>query len=122
MATVSGQPRHYLRAWRRKAGLTLEQVAAQVEGLSRDLAKLDPNLRPMSMTHATLSRIERGKLPYAQALLEILAEIYRTDLASLLMRDPADPEGLWALWDQLEPQEQAQAVAALKAIKGDRAG
>ena len=75
----------------------------------------------MSMTHATLSRIERGKLPYSQVLLEILARVYRTDRASLIMRDPSDPEGLWSIWEQLRPRERAQAVEVMKALHRTRA-
>ena len=68
------------------------------------------------MTHATLSRIERGKLPYNQNLVEILAQVYRTDRASLIMRDPSDPDGLWSIWEQLKPRERAQAVEVMKAL------
>jgi hypothetical protein len=38
--------------------------------------------------------------PYNQGLLEALADLYRTDPASLLMRDPSNPETIWSLWDQ----------------------
>ena len=117
MATGDSPPRHYLRAWRQAAGLTLEQVAERVERLSEERANADPSTRALSMTHATMSRIERGKIPYNQLLLELLADIYRTDRASLIMRDPADPEGMWSIWDQLKPTERAQAVEVIKALR-----
>ncbi len=117
MAKVDIHPGHYLRAWRLSNGLTLAQAAERVERLSESRTVADPNLRPIGMTHATLSRIERGKIPYNQVLLEHLAEVYRTDRASLIMRDPADPEGLWSIWEQLKPVERAQAVEAIKALK-----
>lgn len=69
------------------------------------------------MTHATLSRIERGKLPYNQHLIELLAEIYMTDVASLLMRDPNDPDGLWTIYDALTAPERRQVVEIAKTIK-----
>jgi hypothetical protein len=43
-----------------------------------------------------------GLQPYNQELLEALAELYRTDPASLIMRNPADPDAMWSLWDQAE--------------------
>lgn len=116
MAKVDDHPGHYLRAWRLSNGLTLAQAAERVERLSESRAIADPHARPIGMTHATLSRIERGKIPYNQVLLEHLAEIYRTDRASLIMRDPSDAEGMWSIWEQLKPVERAQAVEAMKAI------
>lgn len=92
--------RHFLRAWRKKKGLTLEQVAERIH-----------------TTHATLSRIERGKLPYNQDLLEILADIYQTDPASLLMRDPEAQDAIWSLWDQLDPPQRNQLVEMGKVLK-----
>lgn len=72
--------------------------------------------RPKTMTHATLSRIERGLVPYNQYLLELLAEIYGTDAASLIVRDPSDPEGLWQIVDHLTPAQQQQLVELAKVL------
>ena len=119
-ATSSTHPGHFLREWRKLSGLTLEQAAERVERVSEARSDAALGDRPISMTHATLSRIERGRLPYNQVLLEILAEVYRTDRASLIMRDPSDPEGLWSIWEQLRPTERVQAVAVLKALHGAR--
>ena len=116
-----GHPGHYLREWRKASGLTLEQAADRIERVAEARADADPLVRPIGMTHATLSRIERGKLPYNQVLLELLAQVYRTDRASLIMRDPADPDGLWSIWEQLKPRERAQAVEVLKALHRTRA-
>lgn len=97
--------KHFLRHWRKFKGYTLEQVADRI-----------------GTTHATLSRIETGKMPYNEPMLEALAEIYGTEPASLLMRDPTDPEGMWSIWDQLNPSERVQAVQVLKVIQGGRTG
>jgi transcriptional regulator with XRE-family HTH domain len=45
-------------------------------------------------THATLSRIERGKLAFNDSTLEAIAGAYNVSPADLLVRDPSDPEGL----------------------------
>lgn len=110
--------KHYLRAWREKAGLTLEEVAERIGLLGEQRRQMgDALTAPTSITHASLSRIERGLQPYNQVLLEILAEIYQTDPASLLMRDPGDPDGLWSIHDQLRPVERVQLVEIAKTIK-----
>lgn len=92
------QQRHFLREWRQHKGLTLEQIAERLH-----------------TTHATISRIERGKLPYNQALLERLAEEYGTEPASLLMRHPKAKS--WELLDTLSPVERNQVVAFVEAIR-----
>ena len=122
MASDDGaHPGHYLREWRKASGLTLEQAADRIERVAEVRADAGPCARPIGMTHATLSRIERGKLPYNQVLLELLAHVYRTDRASLIMRDPSDPDGLWSIWEQLKPRERAQAVEVMKALHRTRA-
>jgi transcriptional regulator with XRE-family HTH domain len=106
---------HYLREWREKSDLSLEAVAERIMLLSAERAS-DGEGRARTMTHATLSRIERGKLPYNQHLLELLAEIYGTDEGSLIVRNPADPDGMWSIYDQLKPEQRRQAVEMLKVI------
>lgn len=110
--------RHFLRAWREHKGLTLEEVAERVgllgEARRGEAAGLNA---PTSMTHASLSRIERGLQPYNQVLLELLAEIYQTDVSSLLNRNPLDPEGIWSIWDGLSPTQRVQLVEIGKTIQ-----
>jgi transcriptional regulator with XRE-family HTH domain len=121
MAAHRTHPGHYLRQWRQACGLTLAQAADRVERASERMGDAGvASGRCLSMTHATLSRIERGRLPYNQALLEVLAEVYQTDRASLIMRDPSEPEGLWSIWEQLQPVERRQALAVLKALQTAR--
>lgn len=91
--------RTFLRAWREHRQKTLEQAADFVD-----------------MTHASLSRIERGLQPYNQDILEGLADYYSTDVASLLMRNPTDPEGIWSIWEQAKPGERRQLVEIGKTL------
>lgn len=86
--------RTFIRQWRKHRGLTLEKVADRVTTSGVDI------------THASLSRVERGIQPYNQPLLEAIAEALQTDVASLLMRDPTDSEALWSIWDQAKPGER----------------
>lgn len=89
------RPPHFLRAWRKHRDMTLEVVAERVGETTGE-----------GFTHASLSRIERGKQPYSQPILEALADIYQTDPASLLMRDPAAPDAIWSIWDRAKPGQQ----------------
>ncbi len=89
----------FIRQWREFRLLTLEQLAERVD-----------------MTHASLSRIERGLQPYSQATLEAIADALQTDAASLLMRDPTAEDAIWSIWDQARPAEREQIVAVARAL------
>ena len=89
----------FIREWREHRGLTLEQLADRTE-----------------TTHASLSRIERGRQPYSQALLERIADALMVDPADLLIRNPADPEGIWSVWEQAKPGERRQIVEIAKTL------
>jgi transcriptional regulator with XRE-family HTH domain len=96
------QPRYratFVRQFRHDRGLTLERLADRV-----------------GMTHASLSRLERGLQPYSQGLLERLAVALGTDAASLLIRDPTDPEGIWSVWDRASPGERRQLIEIAKTL------
>jgi transcriptional regulator with XRE-family HTH domain len=110
-------PRHHLRAWRKHRDLSLEAVAERVVLLSSERAASDPDVRPITMTHATLSRIERGKLPYNEHLMELLADIYQTDVASLIIRDPDRQDAIWDIWAQLAPVQREQVVEIARTLK-----
>lgn len=82
---------HFIRQWRKHRGLSQEKLAER-----------------LGMSAANLSRVESGKQPYTQQLLEAVAEELQTDPASLLMRDPLKPEAIWSLWDQAKPAQRVQ--------------
>jgi transcriptional regulator with XRE-family HTH domain len=98
MAKAKALPRHFLRAWRKFRGYSLEQVAERLD-----------------MSHQNLGKIERGLVPYNEPLLDALAEIYRTDRGSLIMRDPTMKDPLWSIYDNLAPPERQQLVAKVEA-------
>jgi transcriptional regulator with XRE-family HTH domain len=102
---MTGAARHHLKAWRKYRGLTQVQLAERI-GIARSY----------------LTKIERGDRRYDQHFLEAAAEALRCSLADLIMRDPTDPEGLWSIYDGLTAPQRVQAVAILKALKGDKTG
>ncbi len=81
--------RTFIRQWRQHRGLTVEQLADAI-----------------GITHASLSRIERQKQPYSQAILEAIADRLNADVASLLMRDPEAGSPMWSIWDQAKAAER----------------
>jgi transcriptional regulator with XRE-family HTH domain len=95
----------YIRTWRKKRGLSLEFLAVRV------------GKRVGHMTHASLSRIERGLQPYSQPILEALSEeLTYGDVAALLLCDPTEPDNIWSIWDRAKPAQRAQMVEAAAAI------
>lgn len=92
------KPTH-IRQWREHRENTLEELAEKI-----------------GITHASLSRIERGIQPYSQAILEAIAKELATDVPSLLTRDPVDPEAIWGIWDKAEPGERKMIVDIAKTI------
>lgn len=91
--------KNYIREWRKYREMSLERLADR-----------------LGTSHATLSRVERGRQPWNERLLYDLAEALQTDWQSLLMRDPTDPEGLWSIWDQAKPGERRQIIEHAKII------
>lgn len=95
----------HLRAWRTYRGLNQAQLAERI-----------------GTTGATISRIENGRQNWDQAFLQAAAEALRCDPADLLVRDPTDPEGIWSIWDNVEPTRRAEAASLLKVIAGGKTG
>jgi transcriptional regulator with XRE-family HTH domain len=91
--------RTFLRQWREYRNLTLEKAAERFD-----------------MSAAQLSRIETGKSPYTQDFLELAAYAYQTDAASLLMRDPADPDAVWSLWETAKPSQRRMIIDIAKTV------
>lgn len=86
----------FIRQWRKKRGLTLDQLADRV-----------------GMTGGNLSEIENGHTGYTQATLEALADALQCEAVDLLIRDPSDPEGLWSLWERAKPAERKQLLGII---------
>ena len=90
----------FLKEWRLHRGYSQEQLAEMV-----------------GVTQGQISQLERGLINYTQPMLEALAEALSCDPADLLVRNPADPSGIWSIWDTLDPPEKLQAVEVIKALK-----
>lgn len=95
----------YIREWRKFRGLTLDKLASRLEELGA---------HDVGPSH--LSMLERGQRAYTQATLEAVADALRTDVASLIMRDPSEPDALWSIWDQAKPGERKHIVEAVRSV------
>lgn len=111
---------HFLREWRKHRGLSMEAACEAASAIVQDRIVAEGeegSLAKIGLSQPNLSRIENGKTPYNQTLLEILAEVYRTDIPSLIMRNPDEPEGIWSIYDQLPPTEKPVALKVLRGLK-----
>lgn len=99
MRTTDRIHRAFFRQWRLHRHLTLEALAERI-----------------GMTHASVSRIERGLQKWDQEFLERAADALSCEPADLLVRDPSDPDGIWSLWDQAEPGTRKQIVEITKTL------
>lgn len=97
---------NFIRAWREHRDISLEELAAKLKAH-----------HGIKTTHASLSRIERGKQPYSQPILEALAEeLSNGDVAALLQRDPEDAEQIWGIWDKAKPEERSMIVELARTL------
>ena len=92
--------RWFLKEWRKHRGYTQERLA-EMTGMSKPF----------------ISQLERGDRGYTQDSLEMFAEALQCAPADLIMRDPSDHEGIWSVWDGLEPMARRQVVEIAKTIK-----
>jgi transcriptional regulator with XRE-family HTH domain len=98
----------FIRQWRSYRHLSLVQVAERVSEITGK-----------SMTHATLSRIETGKIAYTQPVLEAIAVALACEPADLLIRNPEDKSAPWSILDQLKKADTAtvnRVVAVITAL------
>ena len=85
--------RHFIREWRHHRGLTQQQLADRLD-----------------TTKANISRVETLKQGYTHDFLEACADVLNTTPGSLIMRDPSDEEGIWAIWESAKP-DLAESLA-----------
>ena len=100
-------PRIYLREWRKYRDFTQEQV------VDRLIAMEDPDI---PRTTASLSRLENGKQPYSQRVLEALAYVYGTEPANLIGVNPFKEGKVYDLLAHMSEPQRERALAMLEAM------
>ena len=92
----------FFKEWREYRGLTQEQAAERLE-----------------VGQTSISRLERGLIPYSQDFLEKAAFAYMCEPQDLLMRDPTKEDSAWSLMDSLRaasPEEHEQIRRIVDAL------
>lgn len=97
--TPKTRRRTFIRQWREFRGYSQEKLGDMLD-----------------TSGSMISRIENGNTPYTQDVLEALAEALMTDPASLLMRDPTNPEALWSIWDQAKDGQKKMIEEVARTI------
>lgn len=92
--------RWFLKQWREYRNLSQEALAERV-----------------GMTQGMISHLENNRVDYTASHLEMLADALRCEPVDLLIRNPADPEAPWSIWDTLKPVQQRQAIEIMKTLK-----
>lgn len=94
--------RTFIRAWREYRNLSQEQMAGRVE-----------------MSRENYSRIENGKVPYNQDVLEMSALALNCSVSDLLEQDPRIEDGieeLRALLRAASAPERRRVLAVVKTL------
>lgn len=91
--------RTFIKQWREYRGYSQEKLADM-----------------LGTSGSMISRIEKGQVAYTQDVLEALAEALSTEPASLLMRNPQDPEAIWSIWDSAQEGERRMIIDIAKTI------
>jgi transcriptional regulator with XRE-family HTH domain len=102
MAKRTTKP-HYIREWREYRGLSLRKLSTM----------LPPGDNDKPMSAASLSRIETGKQPYSQPIMEALARALSTDVPSLIGRPPQTPPDLLLLYERLSERDRSAVMRVL---------
>lgn len=92
------KPRYFFKEWRKFRGLNQEELADLV-----------------GVTASSISQLETGKQGFSDTTLAALAEALSCSPADLLMRNPADEDAPWSIWDNVKkaPKEQRRAIVAV---------
>lgn len=102
-ATVAEERHNFLRAWRKKRGLTLEQLADMVE-----------------TDKSVIYLLETGQRPLSDKWLIKLADALRTTQGRILDVDPEDiGADIWDWMDKSSKQDRARGLRILRGLTGN---
>tara|TARA_Y100000310_G_scaffold182419_1_gene182519 strand:+ start:1327 stop:1755 length:429 start_codon:yes stop_codon:yes gene_type:complete len=92
-----------IRLWRKHRNLTQERLAERV-----------------TLSVASISRLENGKQPYTQPVLEELANALDCEAPDLIARKPGEPnDEVQRLLERMDSVQKKQAVQILQTFTGD---
>lgn len=97
----------YIRDWRKRRGLSLQRLADRLE--------TEPGGEPL-ISYASLSRIESGKQPYSQPILEAIADALQVSVVQLLEDHPGKEAELIELFRTIPDDKKDAAISVLRAL------
>lgn len=100
----------YIKEWRHKRGLSLRRLAERLEQTPGG---------DLLVSHASIGRIEKGKQPYSQPILEALAEALGVATWMLLEVNPekdGDVIDITLRLGKAPPELREQAISVLQAL------
>ncbi len=100
-----GNPRHFIREWRKFRGHTQEELAEIV-----------------GVTDGAISQLERGETGYTQAMLETLAEALNCQPKDLISRPPDVEWGIDDVISRANPLQKKQILEISKTIVNTKTG
>lgn len=101
--------RTYIREWRQKRGLSLRQLADRLE--------TEPGGDP-AISHASIGRIETGKQPYSQPILEAISKALDVPVSLLIEMNPQKEGEVIDIVRHLDSSKFQQAVDYLRYLAG----
>jgi transcriptional regulator with XRE-family HTH domain len=99
---------HFIQQWRKHRKLSLRRLAERMEKAPGE---------PL-ISHAQISRIEKGENQYTEETLWALAEALDCDVADLLGVDPTKDGEVIDLLRHIPESKRQDAIAILKALAG----
>lgn len=100
--------KHFIKQWRELRGLSLERLAARMEE--------EPGGPPM-ISGMSISRIERGKQPYSEEILNALANALGCEPWELLSVNPLNNTEVIDLMRFIHELDKRKADRALTILK-----
>jgi transcriptional regulator with XRE-family HTH domain len=97
----TGRPLHFIAAWREHRGVSQEQLAEEI-----------------GYSEASISRVETGKQPYNQRMIEAIARALNVSVADLIAVDPAAPDPVRPLWESADADQRRQIAALAETVIG----
>lgn len=96
--------RTFIRAWREYREMSQEELAEKVGEYL-----LENEISEKGYTHASIGRIENGRMPYSQPIMEGIAKALRVPVATLIttpppedgVEPPPDQKALMDLWNNV---------------------
>jgi len=103
--SIKHRQRWFLKEWRKHKGLSQEKLAEK-----------------LGIHKGDISNLEKGKRRYNQDILEALADALECEPADLIMRNPADPDNIWSIWDKAGEGERNDIRRLAEVILSKKAG